>query len=298
MSSVAASAKATARRLLGPPLRAAGRDPRRDAVRLATRSVRALPDFLVIGAQKAGTTALFVYLCAHPEVLAPVEKEVHFFDQHWANGVPWYRAHFPTTLELAARRRGGRTAITGEATPYYLFHPRAPERAAATVPDARLIVMLRNPVDRAYSQYHHRRRLGLEDLSFEDAVAAEPERLAADTERLAIDPDHDAVHHREHSYLSRGRYAPQLGAWLERYPRDRLHVIRTEDFDRDPAAVYAETAAFLGLSAWLPDRFERFINEGSYEPMDPATRARLIEGFADDNRATEAVVGRPMDWDR
>lgn len=298
MTGPADAAKAAVRRLLGPPLRAAERDARRDAVRLATRAVRALPDFLIIGAQKAGTTSLFVYLCAHPDVLAPVEKEVHFFDQHWANGVPWYRGHFPTAVELAARRRGGRTALTGEATPYYLFHPHAPERAARTVPDARLIVMLRNPVDRAYSQYHHRRRLGLEHLSFEDAMAAEPERLAADTERLLADPDHDAVHHREHSYLSRGRYAPQLEAWLERFPRDRLHVIRTEDFDRDPAAVYAEAIAFLGLPRWAPERFERFINEGSYEPMDPSTRERLIESFADDNRATEAVVGRPMGWDR
>src|SRR5436189_26280 len=134
--------------------------------------MRPLPDFLILGAQKAGTTALYAYLRWHPQVTGPSFKEVSFFDRHYARGERWYRAHLPV------RRR----AVVGEASPSYLFHPLAPERVARMLPEARLIALLRNPVDRAFSHYQHEVALGREQLSFEDALAgefAEPNRRLA-----------------------------------------------------------------------------------------------------------------------
>src|SRR6266480_7948081 len=150
-----------ARRVLRGTYRAYGR---------ATASLRPLPDFLILGAQKAGTTALYAYLRQHPEITGPSWKEVSFFDRHYARGEAWYRGNFPNSL----RARG---KLVGEASPSYLFHPLAPERVAGLVPEAKLIALVRNPVDRAYSHYQHEVALGREPLSFEDAVAAEYERL-------------------------------------------------------------------------------------------------------------------------
>src|SRR5947209_8592328 len=157
-----------ARKVLRSTVRAYGR---------ATVAVRPLPNFLILGAQKAGTTALYAYLRWHPEITGPSFKEVSFFDRHYARGERWYRAHFP------ARRR----PFVGEASPSYLFHPLVPERVARLLPDARLVAILRNPVDRAFSHYQHEVSLGREPLSFEEAVAHEEERMRGEVERVLGD---------------------------------------------------------------------------------------------------------------
>ena len=145
----------------------------------ATARWRPLPDFLVIGAQKAGTTALYAYLRWHPGITGPSWKEVSFFDRHWWRGEFWYRGQFPL-------RSGQR--LVGEASPSYLFHPLAPERVRSLVPEAKLIALVRDPVDRAYSHYQHEVALGREPLSFEDALAAEAERTRGEVVRHVADP--------------------------------------------------------------------------------------------------------------
>ncbi len=113
--------------------------------RRLTSGSRRLPDFIILGAQRAGTSSLYYYLSQHPQILPAVRKELHFFDDHYRRGLGWYRSQFPT--------RGARGTITGEATPYYLSHPHAPARIQRLLPQARLIVLLRNPVERAISHY-------------------------------------------------------------------------------------------------------------------------------------------------
>ena len=149
----------------------------------------AMPDFLIIGTQRGGTTSLYNYLLARPQIAAATRKEVHFFDNNFHRGIPWYRAHFPSLIQgdMAETIRGQRF-ITGEASPYYLFHPHAPARAALVVPKAKLIVLLRNPVDRAYSHYCRMVKKGRETLSFEDALAQEEIRTRGEGQRLAADP--------------------------------------------------------------------------------------------------------------
>src|SRR5437763_1646364 len=128
-------------------------------LRHMTAPVRLLPDFIILGAQRAGTTSLYEYIVDHPQVGAASKKEVHFFDRHYTEGVNWYRAHFPPAVRRQRfENRTGKRFLTGEASPYYLAHPMVPERIAAVAPDARFLILLRNPIDRALSHYYHNRR--------------------------------------------------------------------------------------------------------------------------------------------
>src|SRR5262245_42743754 len=194
--------------------------------RTPTGGLRRLPDLLVIGAQRCGTSSLYRYLGRHPDVTPSLRKEVEYFSRRFDRGERWYRAHFALA--------NGRSRLAFEATPDYLFHPFAAQRAAGVVPGARLVVMLREPIARAWSHYHHMVALGHEPLDFDAAVAAEPDRCAPDLRRLADDPYHDPVALLRYSYVARGRYAEQLSRWREHFPADRMLVVRSEDFFADP----------------------------------------------------------------
>lgn len=257
-------------------------------LRRASAGSRPLPGFLIIGAQKAGTTSLHEYLCQHSRVAAPATKEVHFFDHDFQRGTGWYRAHFPRPRYPAS--------LTGEATPYYLFHPLVPGRAAEVLPEARLIVLLRNPIDRAFSQHNHERVLGFESLSFEEAIAAEPGRLAGEEDRLLAEPRYRSFAHQHHSYLSRGRYHVQLERWLQCFDRDRLLVLSAEDLFTAPADVVGQAQEFLGLEPETPvDMAAK--NARSYAPIDADVRRRLRADFEEDNRRLYRLVGRDFGWD-
>ena len=254
----------------------------------ATSRVRPLPDFLILGAQKAGTTALYAYLREHPAITGPSWKEVSFFDRHYARGEAWYRGNFPSVL----RARG----LVGEASPSYLFHPLAPERVKALVPEARLIALVRNPVDRAFSHYQHEVALGREPLSFEDALDAEGRRLRGEEARLLADPAYFSHAWWNHTYRARGLYADQLERWLAVFPREQLLVLASDDLSTDPAAAYARVLEFIGAPPHRLDSYPR-VFERQYEPMRPETRARLAEEFAEPNRRLYALLGRSLDWE-
>jgi hypothetical protein len=269
-----------------PRLRSAARTTV-TAVRRVNVSRRPLPDFLIVGAQKAGTTSLHQYLCAHPRVAPSLTKEVHYFDLGYDRGESWYRAHFDPP------RRGDE--VTGESSPYYLFHPLAPARAAADLPEARIIVLLRNPIDRAFSHHNHELSVGRETLPFEDALAREAERLAGEEERILADPRYLSAAHQRHSYLRRGFYAEQLERWFGRYDRDRFLVLSAEDLFAAPAEVVATTQRFLGLEPVVPDDLTPR-NARSYDPLPAPTRARLRAEFAPRNERLYELVGRDFGW--
>jgi hypothetical protein len=267
--------------------------------REASAGARTLPDFLILGAQKAGTTSLHRYLEQHPAVVPSLLKEVHYFDLQWWRGERWYRSHFPTTLRRrVGRLLHGRPVLSGEASPYYLPHPLAPQRVRATVPDARLVVLLRDPVARAHSHFHHNRRFGVEDLpTLAEAVEREPQRLAGELERILADERYESFAHRNHSYLLRGVYVEQLRAWLELFPREQLLVLETGELDRDTSGAYGRVLDFLGLPPWQPPAFGRHNPSGS-PPLDPALRARLAAWFEPHNRALYQLLGRDLGWER
>jgi Sulfotransferase domain len=247
---------------------------------------RKLPDFLIVGAQKAGTTSLHAYLCEHDLVSAPSTKEVHFFDHAYARGLGWYRAHFERSQE-------GR--VTGESTPYYLFHPGVPSRVASDMPDCRLIVLLRDPIDRAYSHHHHETVLGFEDLSFEEALASEADRLAGEEQRILAEPGYRSFAHQHYSYRARGRYAEQLERWLEFFDRDQILVLAAEDLFAEPGETVSRVQEFIGLPPSRP-RDLTAKNARSYAPISATARARLQEEFAPHNARLYELLGRDFGW--
>ncbi len=261
---------------------------RRMELRMRMGQARALPDAVILGAQKCGTTSLHGYLVQHPGVIPPLRKEVHYFDLNFDRGEAWYRAHFG---------RVGETGLNLDASPYYLFHPAVPKRLHALLPDARLIVLLRDPVRRAYSHYWHERAKGREKLEFEDAIAAEPSRIAAAEAALADGSLARSTEHQHYSYLARGRYAEQLERWFALYPRERFHIVRFEDLVKDPLAGLNETLAVLGLPAASRVDLEPR-NTRRYPPMAEATAEKLRAYFEPHNRRLEALLGRPMGWSR
>jgi sulfotransferase family protein len=251
----------------------------------ATAGLRPLPDFLILGAQKAGTTALYAYLRWHPRVTGPSFKEVSFFDRHYARGERWYRAHMPV-------RRSG---MVGEASPSYLFHPLAPERVARMLPKARLIVLLRNPVDRAFSHYQHEVALGREQLSFEDALAHEDDRMHGEIDRMLADPTYFSDPWWNYTYAARGRYTEQLERWLEAFPREQLLVLLTDELAADTDGTYRRALDFLGVDERGLDSYPR-IFEREYGQMEPGTRAQLQQEFAEPNRRLAELLGRSLPW--
>ncbi len=261
--------------------------------------LRLLPDFLIIGAQKCGTTSLYNYLIEHPWVAPSVTKEVHFFDHAFARGLAWYRRQFPSLLEKRyARIVLRRGLITGEASPYYIFHPHAPQRVWAALPDAKLIVLLRNPVDRAFSHYQHSVRSGKETLPFEEAIEKEGERLQGELERMLADERYRSMAHQAYSYLSRGIYIDQLRAWLRLFPAEQVLILNSEEFYANPAAIYRQTLEFLGLPAYELHEYKRYDHGGYHAKMDGAIRRRLVDDFRPHNQRLYDFLGRRFDWDR
>lgn len=260
-------------------------------LRVLASRLHALPDFIIIGAQKGGTTSLYAYLAAHPWVMPASKKEVHFFDNHFGAGLAWYRRHFPPLLQLRARG-----AITGEASPYYLYHPHTPGRIANALPRVRLIVCLRNPIDRAVSHYWHQVELGREPLSMEQAFEVERERIGAEAARVADDGAHYSPVHRRYSYLDRGQYADQLERYFQSFPRRQILVVKSEDLFRDTQAAYDGVCRFLGLAPRpLLDRVPR--NAGTYHrPLDPGLRRELARFFQPHNERLYGLLGERYDW--
>jgi hypothetical protein len=203
---------------------------------------RVLPSVLVIGAQRSGTTSLHRALAAHPRMLSPRrDKGVHYFDTvDYTRGLGWYRAHFPIA-------DGDRMAV--ESSPYYLFHPAVPARVEADLPLAKLIVLLRDPVERAISHHRHEVERGFETLGLAEAIDREAERLAGAEELLRRDAFAEHYEHLHHGYLARGRYAEQLRRWYEHVPREQVCVIDANLLFADPAPQLAKVADFLGLDA-------------------------------------------------
>ena len=259
--------------------------------RLLDAERRALPDFIVAGAQRCGTTFLFSCLMSHPACRPPLRREVHFFDSNFSKGLGWYKAHFPVRPHSPGLPTNA--SFTGESSPCYLFHPHAPRRIAEQLPSVKLIVCLRNPVDRAWSHYWHSINRGVESLSFEEAIEAESTRL------VAPDVNHDdpASSCWCFSYLSRGLYAEQLSRLFRHVPRQRVLVIISEKMFSSPAAVLPEVCAFLGIEPSRVCIGEAINTTHPPRTMNPETRRKLAEYYSPHNRRLSELLGMDLEWD-
>ena len=257
---------------------------------------RMTPSFLICGGQRCGTTSLYRALAAHPLVLkAVLHKGVHYFDTSYRRG------HFP--LQRQADRvseQYGAPAQTFESSPYYMYHPQAVARIAADLPDVRLVVLVRNPVERAYSQHHHEVARGFEqERDFGNALALEAARLHRQEEKLARDPEFYSFAHQHHAYRARGEYARYLGGMAQHVGRGRIHVVESERFFSHPEQVYDEVLHFLGLPTRLEwPAFERHNARTRQSDMDPGLRAELTAHYAPHDEALATWLGRMPVWRR
>jgi hypothetical protein len=245
---------------------------------------RSEPSFFIIGAQKSGTTSLYHYLAVSPGIRPTRNKELHYFSRWYGKrSRHWHRAHFPLLRSHTA-------FITGEVTPNYLFHPDAPARVAKEYPDARLIVSLREPADRAYSQYRMMRRNGREPLSFAEALQAEAGRLH--------DPDWGDAQVYRYSYQSRGLYAPQLRRWLEYFERDQIFIFQAERLFDQPDRVCAEITNWLGVEPVRLDEFEphHVGDSKTQSDTDRAALAGLRKAYQSPNEDLFELIGMRFAW--
>jgi hypothetical protein len=265
----------------------------------ATAPIRMTPQFLICGAQRCGTTSMYRTLSQHPSILkAVLHKGVHYFDIGYQRGFGWYRSHFPLRTSAAVvRRRTGVAPLTFESSPYYLFHPLAAQRIATDLPGVRVLVLLRDPVERAYSAHAHELARGYETEPFERALELEDERIAGEAERIVADPTYHSLDHQHHGYVRRGRYIGQLERMAAAVGKERMHVVDSDDFFVDPLPVWTEVMHFLGLPTSPVPEFERH-NARPRAPMSEALRAKLAAGFAADDEALAQWWGRTPSWRR
>ncbi|MGX4585824.1 sulfotransferase domain-containing protein [Paenibacillus chitinolyticus] len=247
------------------------------------------PAFLIIGTQKGGTTSLYHDLTQHPGIKSAAVKEVHFFDEQYHFGYDWYKKNFPPDLPEGS--------ITGEASPYYLFHPQTPGRVCAWLPDVKLIALLRNPIDRAYSHYQMMVRRGLEPMSFLEALQAERSRVEEEYDRMSREPRFTSQNCSIYSYLKRGLYAEQLERWYRYFPKDQILVMSSETLFRNPAESYRNVLAFLDMPLWEPGGYAS-LNESEYDRLIPKdTMEWLRNYYAEPNRRLFELIGEAYDWD-
>lgn len=258
-----------------------------------TNQIRLLPDFIIIGAQKCGTTSLYSYLIQHPCVASAYKKEINFFNINFNKGMAWYRSHFPSTIyKRYIKHTFGRDFITGEGSPDYLNHPYAPKRIFDMIPQVKIIIMLRNPVDRAYSNYHMRVRKRRENLTFQDAINREIENIGNNRSRPG-----DENYPPYKGYLSRGIYINQLKAWMDLFSKEQITILQSEIFFDNPPKIFTHVSKFLDLPNWELKNYE-VLNSGNYSGMNPSTRKYLIEFFKPYNQELYESLGMDFNWEK
>lgn len=270
----------------------------RNAARWASRRQRALPDFIIIGTHKGGTTALYDYIAAHPQVVPSLEKEVHYFDRDYDGDPDTYRVQFPVVRRMERIAETiGRPTITGEASPYYLAYPHTPPRARAMVPDAKFIALLRDPVTRVVSAFHHnRKRTPYEPLTdLAEAIERERTLFADEIETVRAHERYSDFNYAKYCYLRRSVYVEHLQNWHQHFPREQLLVLQSEKLSSEPAETFARVTEFLGIDDWQPPSFPPS-NTNSYPDIDAGLRADLTEWFRPHNERLYEYLGERFDW--
>lgn len=256
---------------------------------LATASKRGLPDFLVIGAQKGGTTSLYRYLAEHPDIDPSLfRKEINYFEKRYKRGEFWYRSNFPEQDDKK---------LFYEASTNYLYHPLVPERIHKVLPNIKAIALLRNPIERAYSHYQHQVRTGEEKLSFEDAIDQEEKRLAGEEERIISNPGYFSYNHRNFSYLNRGLYLKQIQAWHKFFPKEQVLILCSENFRAETQYYLDQVFNFLNVSTYQITVSKKY-HVGNYtDKISPEMRNKLKDYFHPHNQALYEYLGQDFGWE-
>jgi hypothetical protein len=243
------------------------------------------PSFIIIGEARCGTTSLFNYISQNDKVLPPLKKEIHFFDYKFLKKKGWYKSFFPFVKE---------GKITGEATPYYFSHPKAAKRIKETYPDIKIILVLRNPIDRAISSFYKQRDLKLETVdSIEDAINLEEERLKDSMANMSNNIDYD-FNHKNYAYANRGLYYENLERWQSLFDEDQMLIFEFEELFSNIEVNYNKVIEFLNIDKQNID-FKHF-NKGTYDNIDAEFRMELGNFFEDSNQKLYDLLKTNYDW--
>ncbi|NIP61655.1 MAG: sulfotransferase [Nitrosopumilaceae archaeon] len=272
-----------------------------------------LPNFMIIGSPKCGTTSLYHYLCQHPNILPAITKETYFFNGYYSKNKNWYKMFFPNKFSIMQNEKRKGITLTGEATPSYLSHPLVPKRVFDFIPNCKLIVILRNPIDRAYSHYHNNLRNGVETESFEFAIEHESERIndmsyEINSEKKQEKNDETFIEHLKkllnfrvqnfqlYSYLSDGIYVRSLKRWMKIFPKEQFLILETSELKKKSNRITNTVFDFLGLSEFnIPDLSIK--QKTTRNTMNPDTRKKLKKIFEPHNEELFKFIGKDFHWD-
>ncbi|MHA1868936.1 MAG: sulfotransferase domain-containing protein, partial [Candidatus Heimdallarchaeaceae archaeon] len=240
------------------------------------------------------TTSLYNYLILHPKIKPSFKKEVHYFDNNYTKGLNWYKSHFPVKLRNDEQ--------TGEASPYYIFHPLVPKRIYETtknisgLEEIKFIVLLRDPVERAISHYKHEVRIGAEKLSIREAFRLEQKRLENEERKMITEKDYYSYAHQHFSYLERGKYVVQLKRWFSYFKKRQFYITSSEKLFNNPEITYNEITEFLEIPKYNGLDFQIYNKTENIE-VDPDIKFNLKEFFRPYNKELQNFLGLEFPWD-
>lgn len=247
------------------------------------------PDFFILGGMKCGTTSLFNYLSQHPDISAPAEKELHYYDIHRYRGMSLgeYCRQFPER---------GENVLSGEGTPFYLTHPHCPSWVSQDFPQARFIIVMRNPVERFYSHYKQYCKYRNFNGTAQELIEKELALMDSLQAQFTENPQHPVDDLKLYSLLLRGRYAEQISHWLEYFDRDRFLFLFTEHLRTQRREVVNRALGFLGLSPIADMELETLHHTQDYAPMPESLRRFLEEYYAPCNRVLADLLDVALPW--
>ena len=269
--------------------------------RKMTSRLRSLPDFIIIGVGRAGTTALYSYLIQHPSIVAASTDnnesvaDLHFFEYMISNNIQWYKSHFPILFSKSKNQKN--SFITGEYTSTYIYHPDVPKRIFNLLPKIKLIVILRNPIDKAYSAYQQQFRFGEYTTSFEDTVNAEFRRINLNKDFPELNSNnYDFENFVAQNIIRHGIYADYLETWLKIFDRKQILILNSEDLKNSTKETLHRVFHFLIVSNYDIANTSQ-VNVGKYPPINKITRKKLIEFFKPHNQRLNKLLDTEFDWD-
>ena len=258
-----------------------------------TGPFRVLPDFIIIGSMKCGTTSLYYDMCEHPCASAAARDEIGFFDSNFHLGLNWYRSMFPTKGQIEDIKHKEGVAITGEDTPFYFWNPIAAKRIQKILPNIKLIIILRNPIDRAYSEYQDLVSRESNSPSFETFIENE---INTRKKGIIITEENFEIFNQNDSYLLKGIYVDQLKIWTKLFPKEQIFTLSTESLNSEPTASMESVFQYLNLPDYKIKNTQHQ-KQKKYTPMDSQTRKLLIEFFKPHNERLFKFIGKKFDWE-
>jgi len=258
-----------------------------------------LPDYLIIGFPKCGTTSLHEYLTQHPSIYPPLGKEIDYFDRLYSKGVNWYKVRFPLlSKKFFIKKVLCKDFITGEATPRYIEHPHTLNRIKKTIPGAKFIVLLRNPIERSFSHYNMNIRNGYECHTFEDAIKHEKDRIKGRYEKMLNNQNYYSWDYDLFGYLEHSNYFEKLKKWMSEFPREQFLIIQSEDFLKNPSIIYHIVLKFLNLPKWESSEYKLYKKrEYKHSKISPTLKKELVEYFRPHNEKLYKLLGTNFHWE-